>query len=313
MSNYAKRNDPRPDRSAENGSLLVAEAPRVRRSVGVEKAGVSAVQDAAVRYAEIGWPIFPIWPMRDGLCTCNNLDCRPDNAGKHPITAGWQRSMPTTVEAARLMWAPRLGCRGIGLACGQLDMFVFDIDRRHGAEMELRRLLNGERLPATVVVATGDGWHYYFRQPEDFEVRNWALGHDSHLHTRGGGGYAVLPPSPHRSGGVYRWLRSPFEHEIAAAPDWMLERLRHRTKGKIVSGDGDDNLIAHGQRYTHLAKFAGLLRSCGVNERTLVECGLAFLRHQCKPEPPMDFEYAEAQLRKMHAQWRGIYMPPEER
>jgi Bifunctional DNA primase/polymerase, N-terminal len=211
------------------------------------------------------------------------------------------------------MWSPRLGSRGIGLACGQLDLFVLDIDRRHGADGELRRLLNGERLPATVVVVTGDGWHYYFRQPEDFEVCNWALGHDSHLHTRGAGGYAVLPPSPHRSGGAYRWLRSPFEHEIAAAPEWMLERLRNHTKRKIVSGDSDGYLVPHGQRYEHLMRLAGLLRSCGLNEATLVACGLAFLNHQCDPEPAMDFEHAEAQLRKVARMWPGTYTPRGDR
>ena len=138
-------------------------------------------------------------------------------------------------------------------------MFVLDIDCRHEADVELRDLLNGERLPETVVAKTGNGWHYYFRQPEDFEVRNWSLGPDSHLHTRGVGGYVGLPPSPHRSGVAYRWPRSPFEHEIAPAPDWMLDRLRNRTREKIAPHDTGDAgyLIPGGQRYDHMMRFAG--------------------------------------------------------
>ena len=50
-----------------------------------------------------------------------------------------------------------------------------------------------------------------------------------------------------------------------------------------------------------------------MNETTLVECGIAFLRHQCEPEPEMDFEYAEAQLRKVARTWKGTYTPREER
>jgi hypothetical protein len=276
---------------------------------------MTALEDAAIAYAEVlRWPVFPIWPIGEGgRCNCADPTCRPENAGKHPITKGWQRTVPS-VEAARSSWAPRLGHRGIGLACGQAGLFMLDIDRRHGADVELRELLRGERMPGTIVAATGNGWHYTFRQPEDFEVRNQALGPHSQLHTRGAGGYAVLPPSPHRSGAVYRWLRSPFDHEIAAAPEWLLDRLRNRTRSKILSGGaGDEYLIPGGQRYTHLVRFAGLLRSCGVNEATLVECGMAFLRHQCEPDPPMDFEEAEAKLRRMHADWPGAYTPREER
>jgi hypothetical protein len=84
---------------------------------------------------------------------------------------------------------------------------------------------------------------------------------------------------------------------------------------RIASGDDDDDgyLIPAGQRYPHLTRFAGLLRSAGVNETTLVECGMAFLRHQCEQEPPMDFEEAEAKLRQMYDDWEPTYTPPEER
>jgi hypothetical protein len=273
---------------------------------------VSALLEAAIAYTEqLRWPVFPIWPMLDGRCTCRDSKCKPDSAGKHPITKGWQNTI-TSVEAARSSWAPRLGPRGIGLVLGLASVFMLDIDRRHGADVELNEILQGARMPETVVAATGDGWHYYFRQPAGFEVRSWGLGRDSQLHTKGAGGYAVLPPSPHRSGATYRWLRSPFDHDIADAPEWLLKRLRNRSKTRIVDAD-DDYLIPAGQRYNHLTQFAGLVRSAGVNEPTLVECGLAFLRFQCEPDPPMDLDYAESQLHKMFADWTGTYTPPEER
>ncbi len=91
-----------------------------------------------------------------------------------------------------------------------------------------------------------------------------------------------------------------------------LEDAPGRT-GPIVVGEDDGYLIPGGQRYRHLTRFAGLLRSAGVNESTLVECGLVFLRHQCAPDPPMDFEEAEAKLRNMRADWAGTYTPPEKR
>jgi hypothetical protein len=83
--------------------------------------------------------------------------------------------------------------------------------------------------------------------------------------------------------------------------------------GPIVADQADGYLIPGGQRYPHLTRFAGLLRSAGVNETTLVQCGLVFLAHQCEPDPPMDLEEAAAKLRRMHASWAGAYTPRDER
>jgi putative DNA primase/helicase len=272
---------------------------------------VSPCLDAALAYTgQLQWPVFALHPICEGRCTCGNPAC--DNAGKHPITTGWERSI-ASVGAVRATWAPRLGTRGIGLPCGRIDVFALDIDPRHRAHVELRDLLHGERLPATVVAATGGGgWHYIFRQPE-FRVRNWSLGPDSALHTRGDGGFIVLPPSPHRSGVAYRWLRSPFDHEIAPAPAWLIARLRDRTKGKKILAGDDGYQIPAGQRHHHMIRFAGLLRSCGCNEATVVACGLDFLRLQCQQEPAMDFALAEDQLRKAARNWAGTYTPREAR
>lgn len=45
---------------------------------------------------------------------------------------------------------------------------------------------------------------------------------------RGHGGYVVLPPSWHKSGERYRWLknRSPFEMRLPEVPEVILEELR---------------------------------------------------------------------------------------
>jgi hypothetical protein len=83
-------------------------------------------------------------------------------------------------------------------------------------------------------------------------------------------------------------------------------------KAKIASGD-DGYLIPAGERHEHLIRFAGLVRSCGCNEATVVACGLDFLRFQCQQEPEMDYARAEKQLRKAANTWAATYTPREER
>ncbi|MEZ5691952.1 MAG: bifunctional DNA primase/polymerase [Rickettsiales bacterium] len=40
---------------------------------------------------------------------------------------------------------------------------------------------------------------------------------------RGDGGYVVAPPSLHPNGNNYEWANSPFENDIADAPEWLLD------------------------------------------------------------------------------------------
>jgi Bifunctional DNA primase/polymerase, N-terminal len=176
-------------------------------------------------------------------------------------------------------------------------MFVVDADRRSGGEQTLARWRREHGPADTVIAATGDGWHLWFQWPGEPELRAQDVGPGVHI--RGAGHYAVLPPSRHRSGVRYRWLRDPFEHEIAEAPDWLLDLARAAGRREpIVASDVDDGYrIPDGQRYPHLIRFAGLLRSMGLPEEAVVRCGLVFLQECCAQDPPMDLAHAERELR----------------
>lgn len=273
---------------------------------------MTAQQEAAVDYAgRLGLPIFPLHEIVDGRCGCGQSDCKA--IGKHPIVKGWQNSI-ASVAAAEASWGGALGARGIGLVCGpRAGLFGLDVDRRHGGEQTVRDWKRrGMKLAKTATDRTGDGWHLLYRWPEGVEIRAQHVG--AGVQCRGVAHFLVLAPSMHKSGRRYEWVR-PLD-EVASPDDWLLEQIVANSKRKapIVDADDDDGyLIPGGQRYDHLIRFAGLIRSCGVNETTLVECGLAFLRHQCESEPEMDFEYAEAQLRKVWREWKGTYTRREER
>ncbi len=256
------------------------------------------IRHAAMNYAGIGWPVFPLRPIVGDHCACGGTAC----AGKHPASKGWQRTI-ASVQAAESLWADRHGARGIGLLCGpQAGVFGVDVDSRHGGAQTMRELKERHGpLPPTIISRTGGGgWHLIFAWPvggEQIPSRaNVAAGVD----IRGTGGFLVLPPSPHASGQGYAWITRPGDLEPAQAPDWLLELVRHERRGTAQTGAGGERaLVPVGRRHDELVSFCGSVRSAGVREQTLVECGHAFLRHEVQHDPakPLDLEHAERTMR----------------
>jgi hypothetical protein len=88
-----------------------------------------------------------------------------------------------------------------------------------------------------VQARTGSGGsHYLFRWP-DFVLGNTAGKVGQGLDTRGEGGQIVVAPS-RSAKGSYHWVpgHAPWEHEIAEAPEWLLDLLRTRSAPAGASG-----------------------------------------------------------------------------
>ncbi len=254
-------------------------------------------REAARHYITgLDWPVFPVHPIIDGRCGCTDPRCV--DAGKHPAAKGWQRSLasPAAVDG---LWADRLGPRGIGLACGpRAGVWGLDVDPRHGGDGTLRGLQERHgSLPETAISRTGGGgWHLLFRWSEG--IRNRA-GIASGLDVRADGGFLVLPPSAHVSGQRYAWLIGPDEQEPAEAPEWLLELARGNCRRSVpgMAGAEEAPLIPVGRRHEALVQFCGLLRSCGLREEALVECGRAFLRYQVEDVASIDWAHADRTAR----------------
>jgi putative DNA primase/helicase len=268
-----------------------------------------SVLDAARAYAEAGWPVFPIHPIRDGgKCACGKPACA--QPGKHPVTTGWQNTIAST-KAVDGVWGEHHGPRGIGLACGpRAGVWALDVDPRHGGDVSIGNLASGFGLPKTVTSLTGSGgFHLLFRWSDGVEIRNSAGKVGPGLDVRGENGYIVLPPSPHVSGRRYEWVHPPGAQDLAPAPDWLLELARKKPAGakfKSESGGGDKVLVPIGRRYEALISFVGWLRAAGLNEETIVECGHAFLRHQVEIDAdrhPLDRAHAEKGMRDGARRW----------
>ena len=177
---------------------------------------------AALGYAARGWAVIPLYPLRDGRCTCRQgVDCR--SAGKHSPLREWQSRATTDPDRVRSWF--RTGHAGVGVVTGGgSGLAVLDIDTRHGGERSVLDLQHrhGE-LPPTLWAQTGSGgWHAYFTHPGGTVVsRAGKLGPG--LDSKADGGMVVAAPTLHASGRRYRWAT---DLEPAPMPGWLVDRLR---------------------------------------------------------------------------------------
>lgn len=181
--------------------------------------------DAALRYAQLGWAVFPLHSPAGGKCTCGADVC---SVGKHPRTADGFKSATTDGGKIRGWWRT-WPTANIGVATGAVSgIFVLDVDPDKGGDASLGMLLSehGE-IPDTVDAVTGSGGrHVVFAHPGK-RTPNSTQRLGAGLDVRGDGGYIVVSPSLHRSGSLYEWQPqcAPWEHALAPAPAWLLELL----------------------------------------------------------------------------------------
>jgi hypothetical protein len=178
---------------------------------------------AALRYAAMGWPVFPCAPRSKAPLFANPHP----RSGTGRYTCGGYRECGRLGHGVRdattdprliadLMWG-RCPAANIGLACGAPGPDVIDFDTAHGkpglatfARLRTAGLLRGAQA---VVTTPSGGWHLYFTGSAS-EQGNGALARHG-VDFRGAGGYVVAPPSV-TAHGRYRLLeyREPTGLEV---------------------------------------------------------------------------------------------------
>jgi hypothetical protein len=178
---------------------------------------------AALDYAA-HWPIFPVWGVANGQCTCGKADCQ--HPGKHPIgiLAPNGRNSATKDPAIIHEWWRRCPEANIGIVTGpESGLVVVDIDPQHGGHPDR---LPGN-LPRTLGVNTGGGgWHYHLAHPGEGIKFPQELPSRPGVDMKADGGYVVAPPSLHISGERYAWKFPPETIPLAPCPDWLLNLIK---------------------------------------------------------------------------------------
>ena len=230
---------------------------------------------AAARYAEIGWPVFPVIP-RD----------------KQPLTS--KGFLDATTDPAQVAeWAAQWPDANIGFCPGKAGLVVFDLDGEDAKKVALGMGLYAE---PTMTAITARGEHLYFQHPGG-EVRNQKIA--GGIDVRGDMGYVLLPPSIHTTGAVYKWAAKG--QAAAALPPKAKMTLEYR-EAKQTAAPLPEAII-EGGRNSLLASLAGSARRRGASEGAI----LAMLREEnlSRCSPPLEESEVEGIAKSI-----GRY-PPE--
>ena len=152
--------------------------------------------NAALWYAGLGWPVFPL-----------------QTQGKTPATRNGFKDATIDIDQIKTWWTDN-PTHNIGLPTG-LNFDVIDIDGPEG----IRAMYWGDHAPHDTLTVIGkvstsrDGGQHIYVPPTG---RGNAASILPSIDYRGKGGYVVAPPSTGANGRRYTWLQPPLTFDGAA-------------------------------------------------------------------------------------------------
>ena len=181
---------------------------------------------AAILYANRGWPVIPLHHLRPNIrsCSCNRAENCP-GPGKHPFFFKWKELATTDIARITSWWKVK-PLANIGLTMGGAHNLVcIDIDGVAGREsLKFLEEQYGD-LPITLTQSTGrqdSGEHRIFHTDgiQIDRIRNRAKIAPG-IDLKSAGGLIVAAPSKHASGATYAWhdIQTP----VAELPAWMIK------------------------------------------------------------------------------------------
>jgi hypothetical protein len=237
--------------------------------------------ECATYYISQRWQVLPLHTIVNGKCTCKTPSC--ESPGKHPyspLVPNGSKDATTNRQTIE-QWFNGKTPLNIGICAGKNSgLVLLDVDPEHGGRESLKTY---PKITDTLEVTTGSGGsHYYFRHPQNQEVRNSAGKLGPGLDVRGHHGYVVAPPSKHISGGTYKWVIDPRAVELSTCPEWIITS---NTKQKNLNTESSQ-LITKGRRDNFLTSFAGTMRRRGASAKSIYAALVEENKTRCQPPLP---------------------------
>lgn len=169
---------------------------------------------AALEYAKRGLPVFPC------------IEIGPDGTIKTPYITGGFKNASTDETKIKKWWKAHPNAL-IGTPTG-LTFWALDVDLPDGpnAWLDLKEQ-HGEPPETRKQQTRNGGFQFFFKMPENVNIRNSTSKIGKQVDTRGIGGYVILPPSivtetfPNGTSktGSYSWANNL---SAVFAPEWLI-------------------------------------------------------------------------------------------
>lgn len=161
--------------------------------------------------------------------------------------------------------------RNPAVVLGASGLIGVDVDGPEGVTL-LLELLRLQRLPRTVTVTTGKGYHCWFRPPAAAVAAKIELGPEGLEIAKDG--YLVCPPALHPSGRIYRFAegRAPWDIAPAELPRELLDVFLAHAKRDRVGAIASTGPITEGGRHR-----------VGAEEESIVAALLIENERRCTP------------------------------
>jgi len=239
----------------------------------------SPVLEAALRYAELGYPVLPLHTVTEGKCDCGRKDCH--SPGKHPRTRHGLKDATTDPNQIETWWTtwPRAN---IGIATERL--LVLDFDPGSGGWPQPAEAIDFAGCP--IQTTPRGGRHVVYRAPAGrrFSCSTGKLA--EHVDVRADGGYIVVAPSRHDHR-AYQW-QNPLEARDALPepPTWLLTTLDATGKNRTPASVATANVFEPGVRNDRLMSIGGQLRNLGFSHGEIAGALHEVNLERCRP--PLD-------------------------
>jgi hypothetical protein len=205
---------------------------------------------------------------------------------KRVTRKGWPNT-PRLADAGHGAGLLRRGVnRNPAVVLAASDLVGIDIDGPEGAEL-LRKINprpSVRQLPRTIAVATGKGWHLWYRRPEGLTgCAKIELGPEGLEIAKDG--YLIAPPAIHSSGRVYRFAEglAPWEIAPAVVTHEQLAPFLAYAKTSRAAEIASTGPISEGGRHRHLFRVGCAMRRVGAGEESIRAALIAENAQRCEP------------------------------
>ena len=236
--------------------------------------------EIAAEYVDNGWSILPVKPEE-----------------KRPYMANWlqyQRERATKDMVQN--WFVNLTGAGIGVVTGKIsNMIVLDVES--DCPYPIEDIL--KKYPTQMVSRTGSGgYHLFYQYPQNTGHVGNRVGIFERADLRADGGFIVLPPTRHPSGGQYQWIkRGP----LGAFPMALLDlqsQPRTQNEGWITEALRG---VSEGGRNDACARLAGYFFKKGMNYDIVETLLLEWNERNDPPMPVHEVRSTIKSIERSHA------------